>query len=97
MELANLIEGSVSAIGESGNLITDISVEQLADTPKDENTIVKFGDHETLGIYETNHGQPDATMVASLGPNGFLEIEIVGISLSEMLGIKTGEKISVSW
>ena len=84
-------------IGTNGCLISDISNEQLATVPSNENTVVKFGEHETLGIFPVEHGQPDATLVASLGQSGFLEIEIVGISLSEMLNIKSGEKISVSW
>ena len=87
----------MTEVGAAGNLISDISNDQLADVPKDENTVVKFGEHETLGIFTEDHGQPDATMVASLGNSGFLEVEIVGINLSDMLGIKTGEKISISW
>ena len=96
-ELANLLEGTVTEIGAEGNLVTDIPVSHLVEVPKDENTVVKFGDHETLGIFPSDHGQPESTMVASMGSSGFLEIEIVGISLGEMLGIKVGEKISVSW
>ena len=65
--------------------------------PRDENTVVKFGGHETHGLFPNDHGQPDATMVAFLGKSGSLEIEIVGVSLSDMLGIKTGEKVSVTW
>lgn len=87
----------MTEVGAAGNLISDIANDQLAEVPTDENTVVKFGDHETLGIFPAEHGQPDATMVASMGQSGFLEIEIVGISLSEMLGIKAGEKISVRW
>lgn len=95
--MANLLEGNVTQISTEGNLVSDISIDQLNDVPKDEKTVVKFGEHETLGIFPSDHDQPNATMVASLGMSGYLEIEIVGISLSEMLGIKTGEKISVSW
>ena len=95
--MANQIEGSVTQVGPEGNLISDIANDRMADVPTNENTVVKFGEHETVGIFSDNHDQPNATMVASLGKSGFLEIEIVGINLSEMLGIKTGEKISVRW
>ncbi len=95
--MANLLDGSVTEIGATGSLITDIAVSQLEGVPRDENTVIRFGEHETLGIFPTEHGQPDSTMVASLGASGFLEIEIVGISLSEMLGIRPGEKISIKW
>ena len=95
--MANKLEGNIAEIGSSGNLISDISNEQLAGVPQDENTTVKFGAHETLGIFPDDHDQPESTMVASLGKSGFLEIEIVGISLSDMLGIKAGEKVSINW
>ena len=97
IELATSIEGSVAEIGGRGQLISDITVDQLNGIPRGENTTVKFGDHATQGLFEAEHGQPDATMVAYISAAGNLEIEIVGISLSEMLGIKTGEKISVHW
>ena len=95
--MANLVEGTVASIGESGQLISDITQGQLENVPRDENTIVKFGGHETHGLFSHEHGQPDATMVAFVGKSGALEIEIVGVSLSDMLGIKAGEKVSVSW
>lgn len=95
--MANRIEGQVSSITESGALVTDIPVDQLTDVPRDENTAIKFGDHETFGLFPAEHGQPDATMVASLGSSGFLEIEIVGIPLAEMLGIRIGEKVQIVW
>ena len=95
--LPNRLEGRVAEIGETGNLVTDISVDQIADIPHDDSVTIRFGGHETVGIFPANHGQPDATMVASMGQTGYLEIEIVGISLSEMLGIKTGVPVEVSW
>ena len=95
--LANLVEGSVARIGESGQLISDITDEQLENTPRDGDTLVRFGGHETQGLFSADHGQPESTMVAYVGEGGSLEIEIVGVSLSDMLGIKAGEKISVSW
>jgi len=36
------------------------------------------------------------TLVARTGGSGCLEIEIVGMNVSEMLGIKVGETVSVS-
>lgn len=87
----------MSRVTGQGALVTDISIEQLSDVPCGESTSIKFGDHETFGLFPAGHGQPDATMVASLGGSGFLEIEIVGIPLAEMLGIRVGEKIQVTW
>ena len=95
--MANRIEGQVAEINDAGSLITDITVDQVADLPRDESVKIKFGDHETFGLFSTDHDQPDATMVASLGASGFIEIEIVGIPLAEMLGIRVGEKVVVKW
>ncbi len=96
-KLANEIKGRVSSVDESGRLVSDISIERVADAPRDESTIVKFGDHETVGLHPSDHDQPPSTMVACLGKSGFVEIEIVGISLSEMLGIKAGEPVTIKW
>ena len=95
--MPNKIKGEVVSISESGNLISDISVESVADAPQNESVIIKFGGHETFGIHPQEHGQPDATMVASNGKSGFVEIEIVGIPLAGMLGIKVGEAITITW
>ena len=95
--LSNSIEGIVGSCDSAGNLITDIPNDSVAGLVGDENVSVKFGDHETFGIFPTNHGEPDATLVASLGESGFVKIEIVGISLSDMLGIKEGVKVAVAW
>ena len=93
--LSNTIEGSVEKIGESGNLITDIALEQVAGLPADDSVKVTFGGHETHGVHPTVHEQPMGTLVASRGESGFLEIEIVGIGIAEMLGIKVGEAVVV--
>jgi S-adenosylmethionine hydrolase len=94
--LATNIEGSVTSISDAGNLITDIAVDQLTDLPADDTVSVSFGGHVTSGIHPTDHGQPMGTLVASRGDSGFLEIEIVGIGVAEMLGIKVGEAIVVA-
>ena len=95
--MSNQIEGKVASIGDNGDLITDISVDQFAQVPTDDSVRIKFGGHETMGIFPADHEQPSATMVASLGKSGFLQIEIVGISLSEMLGIKTDTPVVIDW
>ncbi len=95
--MAHQIQGQVSSIDESGRLISDISNEQVANAPRDESLTIKFGDHATVGLFPADHDQPPATMVASFGSSGFIEIEIVGISLSEMLGVKKGESVTIEW
>ena len=95
--MANSITGEVTDFGESGNLITNIQCEQLADVPRDVTTSIRFDGHETNCLYEADHDEPESTMVAYLGKSGFLEIEIVGMNLAEMLGITKGSSVSVNW
>ena len=95
--MANKVEGTVASVTSEGGLITDISIESLAAAPRDENVKIVFGGHETFGLYPSDHDLPDANMVAMIGDSGFVEIEIVGVSLSAMLGIRAGESVSVTW
>ena len=95
--MSNQIEGHVASIGDKGDLITDITVDQVANVPRDDSVRIRFGGHETLGIYPADHDQPPSTMVASLDHSGFLKIEIVGVSLSEMLGIKANTPVVIDW
>jgi S-adenosylmethionine hydrolase len=97
LALSNRIEGRVTEIDASGTLITDIPVDRVAGIPHDESVTIQFGDHQTLGIFPAEHDQPESTMVASMGNSGFLQIEIVGINLAEMLGIKVDESVQVKW
>ena len=92
-----MIEGHVASVNSQGDLVTDISIEQIAHVPRDESVRINFGGHETIGLYPDPHDQPIATMVAKLSDSGFLEIGIVGISLSEMLGINVGEPVKIEW
>jgi len=95
--LSNLIAGRVASVNVQGDLVTDISIEQISHVPRDESVRISFGGHETVGLYPDSHDQPAATLVAKLSNSGFLEIGIVGISLSAMLGINTGEPVQLEW
>ena len=95
--MTNRVDGKIKEIGGRGNLITDIENSKLAEVPRDATTSIRFGGHETIGLYEAGHSEPESTMVAFLGDADFLEIEIVGMNLAEMLGMKVGESVSVVW
>ncbi len=95
--MPNCVKGKVAQIGPNGSLITDIQANQFQDAPRDERLSVEFGGHQTFGLFEDPHDQPESTMVAKLNETDVLEIEIVGLSLSEMLGIQSGESVTVSW
>ena len=95
--MATIVTGKVSEVGDDGRLITDIDVSQVTAAVGDQEVKVQFGGHETVGLYEQNHEQPEATLVASVGASGCVEIEIVGMSLAVMLGISVGTQVKVQW
>ncbi|HMO13731.1 MAG TPA: adenosylmethionine-8-amino-7-oxononanoate aminotransferase [Pirellulaceae bacterium] len=95
--MAHVLKGSVQRVSATGDLITDISNEQIADAPSDDSVVVTFGPHHTLGIYDPDHEESESTLLAVRGTSGNLELTIVGISLSEMLGIGPGEKVEIKW
>ncbi|MDB2686682.1 adenosylmethionine-8-amino-7-oxononanoate aminotransferase [Mariniblastus sp.] len=95
--MATIASGKVVEIGDGGNLVTDIDLAKVAAAVGNEETKVEFGGHETVGLFEENHGQPEGTMVASVGASGAVEIEIVGMSLGSMLGIGVNTEVKVQW
>lgn len=95
--MAGRIQGCVTAITGSGSLITDLTVEQLGDAPRDVRTLVRCDEHFTQGLYPSNHTEPEMTFLAVLADDGFLHLEIVGESASLMLGIRAGQSVVVEW
>jgi S-adenosylmethionine hydrolase len=94
--LAGQIAGTIIAISESGNLVSDIAAERLRDVPREAATIA-CDEHETIGIYPADHLEEPMTLMAIVGPAGALELTIVGDSAAMMLGVRVGEKIVVKW
>ena len=97
MNVPGTVEGKVVSVTEQGNLVTDISPEQLNGAPRDEGVVVVCDEHETQGLFELGHDQPESTFIALIGESGCLELEIVGLSASIMLGIRVGEAVTVRW
>ncbi|MBP87144.1 MAG: adenosylmethionine-8-amino-7-oxononanoate aminotransferase [Planctomycetaceae bacterium] len=95
--MAMRIEGTVVSITESGNLVTDIAAAQLENVPRGDVVTVRCDEHETLGIFDGEHGQPPFTLIAIVGSSGCLELEIVEDSAKIMLGVSIGQKVEVSW
>ena len=95
--MATTATGKVTKVGDDGKLMTDIDLAQVTPAVGNEEAKVQFGGHETVGLFEENHGQPEGTMVASLGVSGCVEIEIVGMSLAGMLGIEVDTAVKVQW
>lgn len=95
--MAQRVEGAVVSISDDGHLVTDISAAQLHAAPTDERVSVECDGHVTQCIFEADHGQPEATLLALIGASGNLELAIVGENIGMMLGIGVGEKVVVQW
>lgn len=96
-KVAGKIEGKVESVDSFGNLITNITTEQLADVPRDESVETDCDGHQTQGIFATYDEQPPMTLVAVIGSSGALELAIVGDSAKIMLGADVGAPVTVSW
>lgn len=91
------IEGKVVSYNEAGNLVTDIPVERLRTAPRDPSLTVTCDEHQTMGLFEPGHTEPEMTLLALLAPSGFLELVIVGDSAKIMLGVRVGQPVTVQW
>ena len=91
------IEGTVQAIDSFGNLVTNITSEQLAAAPTNPRVTITCDEHQTLGIFRTYSDQPEMTLIALIGSSGQLELAIVGESAAAMLGVRVGTPVVVSW
>jgi S-adenosyl-L-methionine hydrolase (adenosine-forming) len=91
------IEGIIESIDSFGNLISNITADQLEGAPRGEEVTVECDEHETQGIFATYSDQPEMTLIALIGSSGKLELAIVGESAKIMLGVKVGTPITVRW
>jgi len=91
------VEGKVVAVTAQGNLVTDLTEEKLQGAPHDERLSVACDEHVTAGIFPPEHSQPAMTFLALLPTGEALELAIVGESAAAMLGIRVGERVTVSW
>jgi len=96
-KVAQRITGEVIEIDSFGNLITNITREQLDGVPTDESVTITCDEHTTQGIFRTYSDQPAMTLVALVGSGDRLELAIVDENASAMLGVTIGAAVSVSW
>jgi len=95
--VAKKITGNIESIDSQGNLVTDISSEQLAEVPRDDTVGVFCDGHETRGIFPADHDQPAMTLIAQIGASSQLELAIVGDSAKIMLGVSPSTPVEVKW
>lgn len=95
--VSGTLSGKVVHIDDSGNLVTDIPGASLSGAPRDASLRVVVDEHETYGLYPTNHSQPAMTLVATVDEQGPLTIVLVDDSASAMLGVRVGAAVEVHW
>jgi S-adenosylmethionine hydrolase len=95
--VSRTIKGKVVEVDSVGNLVTDIGAEQLTTVPRDETVRIIVDEHETIGIFPVEHGQPSMTLVAILSNSGPLRIELIDDSATAMLGVRVGAPVEVVW
>jgi hypothetical protein len=91
------LQGTVVSVTPSGDLVTDIQVEQLAGVPTDESVSIRCAGHVTSCLFPPEHQQPELTFLALLAESGKLELTLVGESASAFLGIQPGDEVTVRW
>lgn len=94
---AGKVEGKIVSVTTAGNLITDLTAEQLRAAPRGEQTTIRCDEHETRGLFSPDHQEPAFTFLALLNADGLLELTIVGDSARDMLGIRPGTPVVVAW
>ena len=95
--VSGTLSGKVVAVDESGSLVTDIQVADLAGAPHDASLRIVVDEHETYGLYPPDHQQPSMTLVAIAAESGPVKISLVDDSASAMLGVQVGARVEVSW
>ncbi|HBE66776.1 MAG TPA: adenosylmethionine-8-amino-7-oxononanoate aminotransferase [Planctomycetaceae bacterium] len=94
--MAGKLTGKVVEVDSTGSLVTDISPADLGDAPRDASLRILVDEHETYGLFEGEHSQPEMTLVAILD-DGQIKISLVGDSASAMLGVQIGAPVEVNW
>ncbi|MCY2974514.1 MAG: adenosylmethionine-8-amino-7-oxononanoate aminotransferase [Planctomycetota bacterium] len=96
--MSKTISGNVIEVTPDGDLITDISVDQLSSVPRDESLkVVVDEEHETFGLFPADHQQPPMTFIAVLGSDDSLRLHLVGDSATMMLGVRKGAPVLLKW
>jgi S-adenosylmethionine hydrolase len=92
------IRGKIIEVTAEGDLVTDLEAAQLTGVSRGSDTKVTVDEeHDTFGIFPSNHEQPPMTLVAILDPNGPLRLHLVSDSASMMLGVRAGASVEINW
>ena len=96
LEAARLV-GEIESTDHFGNLITNITRQDLAGIAQHQPLRVRCGDHHNIPIVRTYGAQPKGTIVSLVGSTGQLELAIVEGNAAETLKLSIGAAVSISW
>lgn len=92
------VEGVIVAVDPSGDLLTNLAAEALAAAQAGgPQTRIECDEHETFGIFDSTGDLPPQTLAAVIGPDHFLRLTITQENAAELLGIRVGERVVVTW
>lgn len=92
------VQGEVVQVRESGDLVTNISLAELEEAPRDDHVRISCNGHVTAGIYPVDHNEPEMTFLALFGAQSqCIELCLVGESASKFLGIREGSAVIIQW
>lgn len=91
----NGIEGMVMHIDKFGNLVTNITADQVKDVVGDNDVRIYVGNTILDNIADTFGAVADGEPVAYIGSSGMLEVGINKGDAQQMLGIQKGAQISL--
>ena len=96
--MAGKIQGTVVDVSEQGDLITDIHEDRWRSVARTSETkILVDEEHETFGLFESNHNQPSMTLIAIVESDKPLRLHLVSDSAAMMLGVRRGASVQVLW
>lgn len=91
------LRGQVERLDPFGNLITNISREDLAGIAQHQPLRVACGSRTAMPIVRTYGMQPAGTAVALAGSAGYLEIAVVEGNAAQALQATIGAEVSIRW
>lgn len=96
--MSRRIQGKVVEVSTDGDLITDIAQGAWKDIPRSPETRVLVDEeHETIGLFGSDHQQPAMTLIAIADGQEPLKLHLVEDSAAMMLGVRPGAPVEIRW
>lgn len=91
------IDGEVLDVDSFGNVITNITANELAAVPSDVEMHVTCAGQSVEGIAATYGDHTAWQLIALIGSRGYLELAVVGGDAARLLDVAVGVPVTVTW